>query len=170
MLYKLSLLQYPDFIDIADAHDCGSVYPLSIACGIQKGDIFTNGVEGYEKILFWAHCGFAYVSGALDESFMEDIYQIMQDKTNEKRFLLMTQNKCIRDFFEQKDDVICEKRYLFKYSGNTGFTEPPLPFGYVLKEIDSKLLERISSKIVPLLFLRDVNDFLEKGKGSENHN
>ncbi len=40
MLHKLSLSQHPDFIDIADAHDCGSVYPLSIACGIQKGDIF----------------------------------------------------------------------------------------------------------------------------------
>lgn len=165
MLHKLSLLQYPDFIDIADVHDCGSVYPLSVACGIQKGDIFTDTVRRYKKVLFWAHCGFAYISGAVDESFMEDIYQIMQDKTNEKRFLLMTQNKCIQDFFELKDNIICEKRYLFEYSGDTEFTEPPLPEGYVLKEINSKLLGRISGKIVPSLFWSDGNDFLKKGKG-----
>lgn len=42
MLQKISALQYADIVNIADAHDCGSVYPLSVAEGIQKGDIFTN--------------------------------------------------------------------------------------------------------------------------------
>lgn len=165
MLHKLSLSQYSDLIDIADAHDSGSVYPLSVACGIQEGDIFTNAGKGYEKVLFWAHCGFAYLAGDVDEPFMEDIYRLMLDRTNTKRFLLMTRNKYIQEYFEQKDDVICEKRYLFAYSGDKGFTESPLPSGYEWKEIDNQLLKRISGKIVPPLFWRDVNNFLSKGKG-----
>lgn len=165
MLQKLSLSQYSDFVDIADAHDCGSVYPLSIACGIQKGDIFINAVKGYEKVLFWAHCGFAYASGTPDEPFMEEIYRIMMDRTNTKRFLLMTKNNDIQDFFQQKDNVICEKRWLFQYAGDKGLMEPLLPSGYEIKELDNQLLNRISGKIVPSLFWSDVNAFLEKGKG-----
>ena len=169
MLYKLGLLQYSNLIDIADAHDCGSVYPLSVACGIQEGDIFTNDVAGihYEKVLFWTHCGFAYISGAVDEPFMEDIYQIMLDesKLNTKRFILMTKNEYVQDYFQQKNNVICEKRYLFEYSGDKECMEPLLPSGYELKEIDNQILNRISGKIVPSLFWRNVNDFLEKGKG-----
>lgn len=167
MLHKLSPLQYPNLIDDANAHDCGSVYPLSIAEGIQGGDIFTNSVQDYEKILFWAHSGFAYLSGNIDEYFLEDIYEFMLDRTksNTKRFLLMTRNKYVQEYFESKDDVIEEKRYLFKYSESKEYIESPLPDGYELKEIDNQLLKKISGKIVPSLFWNDINDFLVKGKG-----
>lgn len=89
-MYKLNSLQYPDLIDYANTHDCGSVYPLSVAEGIQKGDIFADSVEGYEKVLFWTHSGFAYLSGKMDEYFLEDIYELMLNRTklNTKRFLL----------------------------------------------------------------------------------
>lgn len=167
MLHKLNSLQYPNLIDIANALDCGSVYPLSVAEGIQEGDIFTNAVQDYDKLLFWAHSGFAYLSGNIDEPFLEDIYELMVDRTksNTKRFLLMTRNKYIQEFFESKDDVIAEKRYLFKYSGAKGYIEFSLPDGYELKEIDNQLLKKFSGKIVPSLFWNDVNNFLVKGKG-----
>lgn len=167
MLYKLNSSHYPNLIDMAKAHDCGSVYPLSVAEGIQEGDIFTSSVEDYEKVLFWAHSGFAYLSGNMDEYFLEDLYELMLDtmKSNTKRFLLMTRNKYIRDYFEAKDDVIEEKRYLFAYSGAKGYIQSSLPDGCELKEIDSRLLKKISGKIVPSLFWKNVNDFLAKGKG-----
>lgn len=167
MLYKLNSLQYPNLIDNANAHDCGSVYPLSVAEGIQEGDIFTSSVQDNEKVLFWAHSGFAYLSGNIDEHFLEDIYELMLDKTksNTKRFLLMTRNKYIQEYFESKDDVIEEKRYLFKYSGTKGYMESSLPDGYELKEIDKRLLEKISGKIVPSLFWNHANNFMVKGKG-----
>lgn len=38
MLYNINPLRYSDFIAIADTHDCGKDYPLSIAEGIQKED------------------------------------------------------------------------------------------------------------------------------------
>lgn len=167
MLYKLNSLQYSDLSDIANTHDCGSVYPLSVAEGIQEGEIFANSVKGYDKVLFWTHSGFAYLSGNVDEYFLEDIYELMVNRTkaNTRRFLLMTRNKDIQEYFEQKDDVIIEKRYLFEYSGDKGGTVPFLPVGYELKEIDNQLLKRISGKIVPSLFWKDKNDFLVKGKG-----
>lgn len=167
MLHKLNSPQYSNLIDYAKNHDCGSVYPLSIAEGIQEGDIFTNSVQDCEKVLFWAHSGFAYLSGNIDEHFLEDIYEFMLDRTksNTKRVLLMTRNRYIQEYFEAKDDVIEEKRYLFQYSETKGYTEPSLPEGYELKEINNRLLKRISGKIVPSLFWNDANDFLLKGKG-----
>ncbi|MDE5597640.1 MAG: GNAT family N-acetyltransferase [Lachnospiraceae bacterium] len=167
MLHKLDSKQYPNLIDIANAHDCGAVYPLSVAEGIQEGDIFTNSVQDYEKVLFWAHCGFAYLSGNIDEQFLKNIYEFMLDRTksNTKRFLLMTRNKYIQQYFEAKEDVIEEKRYLFQYSGAKGYSEASLPDGYELKELDNRLLEKISGKIVPSLFWKDVNHFIQKGKG-----
>lgn len=165
MLHKLNLLEYSHLIDMANTHDCGSVYPLSVAEGIQEGDIFTDSVKDYKKVLFWAHSGFAYLAGNVDEPFAEDIYEFMGTKSNTRRFLLMTRNKYIQEYFEQKDDVIAEKRYLFEYSGDRGLVEPSLPVGYELKEIDNELLKKISGKIVPSLFWKDVNEFLVKGKG-----
>ena len=167
MLHKLNSIQYPSLIDHANAHDCGSVYPLSVVEGIQEGDIFTDSVQEYDKVLFWAHSGFAYLSGNIDEHFLEDTYEFMLDraKTNTKRFLLMTRNRYIQEYFEAKNDVIEEKRYLFEYSEAKGYIEPSLPEGYELKEIDDRLLKQISGEIVPSLFWNDANDFLIKGKG-----
>lgn len=167
MLYKINPLRYLDYIAIADTHNCGKVYPLSIAENIQKGDIFTNSMKNYNNVLFWAYCGFAYLSGKADECFLEDIYELMSDRTklDSKRFLLITRDEYIQEYFKAKHDVILEKRYLFKYSKNRGIVEPILPVGYELKEIDNQLLEEISGKIVPTLFWQNVNDFLAKGKG-----
>lgn len=167
MLHKINSLQYPDFIENAKSHDCGSVYPLSVAEGIQEGDIFTDSVKDYEKILFWVHSGFAYLSGNMDAYFLKEIYEFMLDRnpSNTKRFLLLTRNENTKEYFRSKEDVIEEKRYLFQYSGAKEPMVSCLPGGYELKEIDQQLLKKISGKVVPSLFWNDVNDFLEKGKG-----
>ena len=167
MLYKLNPSQYSDVIAIAAAHDCGAVYPLSIAEGIQEGDIFTNSDEGVEKVLFWAHSGFAYLSGNIDDHFMEDIYEVMSNRTksNTRRFLLLTQNQDIQNYFKQKENIAFEKRYLFEYSDSHKFTETSLPAGYKLEELNVPLLKKISGKIVPSLFWKNVSDFFRKGKG-----
>lgn len=167
MLHKLKSMQYLDLVDIASTHDCGSVYPLSIAEGIQEGDIFADSMKDYRKVLFWTHSGFAYFLGNIDECFLDDIYKLMFDRTkcNTKRFLLMTRNEYIQKYFELKDDVIIEKRYLFEYSEDRELRETSLPVGYELKEIDKQLLKEISGGIIPSLFWKNENDFLAKGKG-----
>lgn len=167
MLYKINPLQYPDFIAIANTHNCGKVYPCSIAEGIQKGDIFTNSMRNYNTILFWTYSGFAYLSGEVDECFLEDVFKLMVDRTklDSRRFLLMTKNEYIQEFFKQKKDIIVEKRYLFKYLKYRETTGQTLPDGYELKEIDSQLLEKILGGITPALFWKDASEFLAKGKG-----
>lgn len=167
MLHKLNSIQYSDLISIANAHDCGRVYPLSVAEGIQEGDIFTKSVDDLETILFWTQSGFAYLSGDVDESFLEDIYELMLDrsKTNKKRFILMSNDQYIQKYFMTKDDISIEKRYLFEYQGDTIDNEISLPAGYELKEIDNELLQKISGTIIPSLFWKEVDGFLSKGKG-----
>ncbi len=167
MLYKLNSMQYSNLISVANAHDSGCVYPLSVAEGIQEGDIFTSLIGNYNQVLFWTQSGFAYLSGNMDECFLEDIYKLVLDrnKTNAKRFLLMTRDKCIHKYFENKDDVVIERRYLFEYEGDKIVNECDLPTGYELKEMDNELLMKISGTIVPSLFWRNIKDFLAKGKG-----
>lgn len=167
MLHKLDLLQYSDFIDLAEVHDCGAVYPLSVAEGIQEGDIFINAARGYEQVLFWAHSGFAYLSGEADVCFLDEVYGLMTDciKSNTRRFLLMTRNPHIEEYFTQKDDCIVEKRYLFTYAGDTKVPMPLLPTGCALREIDSRLLKSISGQIIPSRFWKNADDFFVRGKG-----
>lgn len=167
MLYKINPLRYRDFIAAACAHSCGKVYPLSVAEGVQEGDIFTVSMNNHDNVLFWTYCGFAYLSGKADDCFLEDVYELMSDRTESdyRRFLLMTKDEYIQEYFMSKDDVIVEKRFLFKYSKNREVVETALPVGYELKEIDNRLLEQISGKITPALFWKNVNDFLAKGKG-----
>ena len=167
MLHKIDSVQYSTLIDIARTHDCGSVYPLSIAAGIQDGDIFTDSIKNHEKVLFWSQSGFAYLWGNVDECFLEEIYEMMLDRTksNTKRFLLMTRNTYVQEYFGQKNDVIVEKRYLFEHREDNILDKSSLPDGCELKEIDNHILRKISGGIVPSLFWRDANDFLINGKG-----
>lgn len=167
MLHKLDSIQYSDLISVAGTHTCGPVYPLSVAEGIQEGEVFSNSADALEKLLFWTQCGFAYFFGETDKAFLEDIYDIMADrnKMNEKRFVLMTKNEYTEKYFKTKDDVCIEKRYLFEYAGDKINNAFRLPTGYELKEIDHELLKKISGTIVPSLFWKDVNNFLTKGKG-----
>lgn len=65
MLYKLNSMQYSNLISVANAHDSGCVYPLSVAEGIQEGDIFTSLIGNYNQVLFWTQSGFAYLSGTI---------------------------------------------------------------------------------------------------------
>jgi len=164
-MYKVDYLDYMNFISAAAAVDCGKVYPLSVAEGIQQGDIFTLLSKNRETALFWCHCGFAYVSGVADEGFLNEIYSLMTNINSPRRFLLMTKDVNIEDYFRTKTDVIIDKRYLFEYSEKACPGGFKLPEGYEIKEIDKDLLSGISGKIVPSLFWHDLDSFLQKGKG-----
>lgn len=42
---KVDFSMYSDFVHYAETIDCGKVYPLSIAEGIQDGEIFANSIN-----------------------------------------------------------------------------------------------------------------------------
>lgn len=111
-MYKISPLMYRDYILIAEMNQCGRVYPLSIAEEIQDGEIFTGITGDYNNVLFWSQSGFAYLSPKADRYFLEEIYDFMQDGKpfHSRRFLLLTCDEAVEDYFRSKEDVILEKR------------------------------------------------------------
>lgn len=167
MLFKLDPLQYFEMTDIASVHDSGSVYPLAVAQQIQDGDIFVDSLTNCKSALFWTYTGFAYITGMSDAVFLNDIYELVLGRTsmNSRRFVLMTQDKTVLDYFAKKDDVIIERRYLFSYESDQMPVDFSLSSGYELREIDDQLLTKISGKIVPSMFWKCADQFLTNGKG-----
>lgn len=166
MLYKIPTSLYREYISIAAAHKCGRVYPLSVAEGIQKGDIFTGEKNDSSNVLFWAYSGFAYLSGRMGEDFLREVYEFMKkcSRSDSRRFLLLTDKAAVQDYFRSKD-VVVEKRYLFECCRRRDLSGPVIPEGYELREMDHQLLSGISGRIIPSLFWENERDFLEKGKG-----
>lgn len=165
MLHRIDPSTYSDFISLANNHDCGKIYPLSIAQKFQEGDIFANSTKSPCSVLFWTHTGFAYLSGKPEESFLNDVYSLMTNNHNSKRFILMTNNDAILEYFRTYESLTFEKRYFYEYRNNLKSPNTIPPNGYELKEIDNNLLTKISGTVTPDLFWKDQRDFLKKGKG-----
>ena len=74
------------------ARNCTSnvVYPLSITEGFQDGNVIFS--DDSKTALFWHYCGFAYLSGSVEDSFLEKIYQDYFVKKQDRRFVLITDN------------------------------------------------------------------------------
>lgn len=164
---KVDFSMYSDFIHYAETIDCGKVYPLSIAEEIQDGEIFANSINDHSAVLFWHHSGFAFLAGKPDETFLEKIYELILNKnnTNPRRFILLVKDEKIEKFFQLKENIILEKRYLFEYPKKERSVDFNLPAGYELREINTSLLSGIHGNIVPSLFWKDIDKFFERGKG-----
>lgn len=189
-MLKVNKEQYAEFIELAKANTCNTVYPMSVAEGFQEGDIYTDCAEHPAFALFWHVSGFAYLTGMPAEEDLNDIYDLMTNKagTNPRRFVLELKDEEVADYFKKKTDVEEHPRYRFRLqekNGNGGSQEggvqtaleggrgqnmqvpgqEALPDGYELKEVDAELLSKISGRIVPSAFWRSGEEFLEKGKG-----
>ena len=58
------------------------VYPLSIAAGIQPGEIYVDD----KAVLFWHYCGFGYITGKPSEAFLSDILsETLHERSNRRR-------------------------------------------------------------------------------------
>lgn len=168
-MLKVNKEQYAEFIELAKANTCNTVYPMSVAEGFQEGDIYTDSAEHPAFALFWHVSGFAYLTGMPAEEDLNDIYDLMTNKarTNPRRFVLELKDEEVADYFKKKTDVEEHPRYRFRLQekGVNGGVQVPLPEGYELKEVDAELLSKISGRIVPSAFWRSGEEFLEKGKG-----
>lgn len=164
-MQKTEHKKYSDFILYAADNCCGKVYPLSVSQGFQCGDIFVENADGNEAVLFWHYCGFAYISGKISEAFLEDVYKLMLNQNNTRRFILMTDDEGTERFFRSKNEVCIERRFLFEYTEKRPPEIPVLPSGFEIKEINTELLSEFHGGIVPSLFWDSPEIFLKNGKG-----
>ena len=160
MTEKLSPEKYADVVKYIDREVCGAVYPLSVALGIQPGDIFA----GPRSALIWHRCGFAHVFGECEREFLEEIYGMFFRRETERRFVLFATDGRVKRLFLEKGGVAVELRYFFEYPEDRSPDVPALPAGYCLSETDERLFERIEGGITPLFSWEGRDVFLEKGK------
>lgn len=154
---------YRNYIRYIDEPGCGVVYPRSIAETIQQGDIFTN----TRAFLFWHYCGFAFIYGNYDESFLNGIYEMFlgNNSVTSRRFILFVSSEKVKSFFLKKDNIVLERRYFFEYQKDNSADIQILPANYKLCEINKELLDKINGNITPLFSWNNPSEFLKKGKG-----
>ena len=177
--------EYADMMKNAEyAGNCGAnrVYPMSIAQGLQDGEIIPGAeqipdgekIPGAEKIpdveiipdgdavLFWHYAGFAYISGNLDEEFLNKIYREYFQKEPERRFVLVTDDPNVEDFFADKECVRLEKRAEYRF-GSLLDVRPECE--YRIEQISETNYDRIHGKIVPDFSWASREQFLKNGFG-----
>ena len=156
---------YSDFLELAGLNTCNTVYPMSVAEGVQRGEIYTDDTEEHQYALFWHESGFAYISGYPKPDDLDAIYALMKNEggNNPRRFVLETNDEPVAGYFQEKEDIERHPRYGFRL--RRSLTEEKIPEGYELREIDEELLSRIEGRIVPLSFWSSSEKFLTKGKG-----
>ena len=162
---KVKKENYFDFIEFAKLNTCNTVYPMAIAEGVQRGDIYTDSMEKRRYALFWHVCGFAYLSGNPMPEDLDEIYALMKNESgnNPRRFVLESKAEPVAGYFREKEDIEEHPRYGFRLRKLQPVEK--IPEGYELREIDEALLSRIEGRIVPLNFWKSSTEFLTKGKG-----
>ena len=173
-MQKIDPKYYKNFIRLAEANTCNTVYPMSIAEEVQEGDIYADSPENPTYALFWHVSGFAYLTGIPHKEDMDEIYALMKNQSgqNPRRFVLELKDDQTATYFERKDDVEKHPRYRFWLRDNApeedGQFEKPeqaIPDGFEMKEIDETLVKQITGRIVPSQFWSSAEEFVQKGKG-----
>ena len=157
--------EYSRFRDSAKSCSANRVYPMSIAEGYQKGDIYIDEKEG--AVMFWHYCGFVYFSGSPSTDILEEVYQEFLKKKQERRFIIITDDEEIKDFFSSKSDVIIDKRFEYVYDAQNSMADSTAETASELsiERISGNNIERIHGRIIPS-FSWDSNEaFLDKGLG-----
>ena len=144
------------------ARNCTSnaVYPLSIAEGFQDGNVIFS--DDSKAALFWHYCGFAYLSGSVEESFLEKIYQEYFVKNIERRFVLITDDSRVIEFFSNKEEVQTDRRVEYRF-GDLLQSAPECK--YKVELISESNYDRIHGNIIPAFSWSSKEQFLKKGFG-----
>lgn len=142
---------------------CGTVYPYSVAEQIQSGEIFTEG----QSVLIWHHCGFAYLYGACEDRFLEQVFRqfLSPDCTLTRRFILFTADPHTEQFFRAKQGLAFGTRYGFTYPEDRIPQPRPLPEGCQLCELSRELLSALQGRITPQFSWQSPEEFLRSGRG-----
>ena len=155
---------YREYIAQARANTANQVYPLSIAEGIQKGDIWVNDADDAEAVLFWHYCGFAFITGEPSERFLRQLSEEICF-TQERRMVLITHDETVVQYFRAKGSET-GARIEYRYAGDSAaghVTDETRPFRLV--QIDRENYDQVTGRIVPRFSWQSAEEFLEKSFG-----
>lgn len=143
------------------------VYPLSIAEGLQTGEVFADDLDNPSCYLYWHYCGFAYLAGEYDEAFICEIKNKMHhpSRGHSGRLALEAGNDKRLEQMLLKDGTIQKnEQYLFEFKNPVTQNTLPEP-GVDLLPIDSNNYEMMSGRIVPAFSWESKEQFLKHGFG-----
>ena len=161
VLRRIDAGEYKEYIKYAKECVANRVYPISIAAGIQDGDIYTddNGCT-----LFWHHCGFAYTAGKARSDTLEEIYQKFWAADTERRFVLITDSELVPDYYSGRDRLWFEKRIEYSHGGiPENLPEPDDSF--LIEQITAENMGDIRGRVTPSFSWKDSDTFLRHGFG-----
>ena len=158
---KINESVYKEYIDAAKECAANLVYPLSIANGIQTGDIYTDGMG---SVLFWHYCGFAYISGGANPGFLEEIYQEFLVPDTDRRFLLITDSHFIIDYYKDRDLLQLDRRVEYNHI-RVPEKPPVLDDRFITERITTDNIGLIQGRIIPSFSWQSTDAFLERGFG-----
>lgn len=162
---KVAMTDYRNYIHWARRCTANEVYPLSIAEGFQSGDIFVNDGDTTESVLFWHCCGFGYISGAAFDAFLADIYKMFFEAKPKKRFVLITDDEKVAEFFRQKG-METEERYEYDYDEEKGAGDISYDKErFRIAGIDTLNITKIKGRIVPSFSWESPERFFIYGFG-----
>ena len=153
--------RYDDYIEAARECTANRVYPLSIATGVQRGDLYTNGEGG---VLFWHACGFAYLSGTVTADLLGEVYQEFLMAETGRRFLLITDSESVRRTFADREALWLDRRLEYVHSGVTEKRSLP-DDRFHLERITADNIGDIQGRIVPSFSWESHDAFLRLGFG-----
>lgn len=152
-----------DFVEYAKKTSSNRVYPLSIAEGYQSGDIITDNVN--HCALFWHYCGFAYLSGKVTESFLNRICEDYFCKETKRRFVLITDDEKVIQFFEGKEGLVMDQRKEYRFRDDMTFSEEDFNTDLKIERINDSNIKAIQGRIIPALSWDSDEAFLKNGFG-----
>ncbi len=160
-MFKMDSGEFKDYIKFAKACTANRVYPMSIATGIQDGEIYA---DGKGCVLFWHYCGFAYIFGDVSPAVLEEIYQQFLVPDAGRRFLLITDSAFISDYYSGSKLLRFGKR--IEYSHNRLPEKlPELDDRFVFDQITAGNIGDIRGRIIPSFSWTSSNSFLKNGFG-----
>jgi hypothetical protein len=153
--------RHTDYIEAAKKCTANQVYPLSIAAGIQTGEIFT---DDKGSVLFWHYCGFAYISGSVDSDFLEQVYQEFLVADTDRRFLLITDSDFVTGYYKDRNLLQFDKRVEYDH-----VTAQEISLvtdkQFIIERITEENIGCVRGRIVPAFSWENNSVFLERGFG-----
>ena len=155
---KVILQQYAEYISRARAATTDNAYPLSIALGFQTGDIYES--DDGKAVLFWHYCGFAYISGDPSDTFLDEVYDLMEKET--RRLILITNDDRVMTYMNDHG-VKIDHRIEYSYEGSAPVTINTDRFRIV--PVDEHNITKIEGRIIPSFSWESDEQFLRNGFG-----